>query len=78
LKGVIKVGRAAMCFDSLERIKMAQWRIQSHYFVDIITNCLLRQVIEGKIKGGIEVTGKRGRRSRKLLDDIKERRDTHM
>jgi hypothetical protein len=37
-------------------------------------NCLLRQVIEGKIKGGIEVTGKRGRRRRKLLDDLKERR----
>jgi hypothetical protein len=37
-------------------------------------NCLLRQVIEGKIKGGIEVTGRRGRRSRKLLDDLKERR----
>jgi hypothetical protein len=34
-------------------------------------NCLLRQVIEGKIKGGIEVTG---RRRRKLLDDLKERR----
>jgi hypothetical protein len=26
------------------------------------TNCLLRQVIEGKIKGGMEVTGRRGRR----------------
>jgi hypothetical protein len=35
---------------------------------------LLRQVIEGKIKGGIEVTGRRGRRRRKLLDDFKERR----
>jgi hypothetical protein len=34
-------------------------------------NCLLRLVIEGKIKGGIEVTG---RRRRKLLDDLKERR----
>jgi hypothetical protein len=37
-------------------------------------NCLLRQVIEGKIKGGVEVTGWRGRRRRKLLDDLKERR----
>jgi hypothetical protein len=35
---------------------------------------LLRQVIEGKIKGGIEVTGIRGRRRGKLLDDLKERR----
>jgi hypothetical protein len=34
-------------------------------------NCLLRQVIEGKIKGGIEVTGRRGRRRRKLLDKLK-------
>jgi len=33
-------------------------------------NCLLQQVIEGKIKGGIEVTGRRGRRRRKLLDDL--------
>ena len=37
-------------------------------------NCLLQRVIEGKIKGGIEVTGRRGRRHRKLLDDLKERR----
>jgi hypothetical protein len=37
-------------------------------------NCLLRQVIEAKIKGGIEVTGIRGRRRRKLLDDLKEGR----
>jgi hypothetical protein len=37
-------------------------------------NCLLQQVIEGKIKGGIDVTGRRGRRRRKLLDDLKERR----
>jgi hypothetical protein len=29
---------------------------------------------EGKIKGGIEVTGRRGRRRRKLLNDLKERR----
>jgi hypothetical protein len=33
-------------------------------------NCLLKQVIEGKLKGGIEVTGRRGRR----LDDFKEKR----
>jgi hypothetical protein len=37
-------------------------------------NCLLRQVTEGKIKGRIEVTGRRERRRRKLLDDVKERR----
>ena len=39
-------------------------------------NCLLQRVTEGKIKGGIEVTGSLGRRRRKLklLDDLKERR----
>ena len=37
-------------------------------------NCHLQRVVEGKIKGGIEVTGRRGRRRRKLLDDLKERR----
>jgi hypothetical protein len=37
-------------------------------------NCLLLQAIEGKIKGEIEVTGRRGRRRSKLLDDFKDRR----
>jgi hypothetical protein len=37
-------------------------------------NCLLQRVTEGKIQGGIEVTGRQGRRRRKLLDDLKERR----
>ena len=34
-------------------------------------NCLLQQVTEGKIQ---EVIGRQGRRRRKLLDDLKERR----
>jgi len=37
-------------------------------------NCLLKQVIEGKIKGVMEVTRTRGRRRKKLLDDLKDRR----
>ena len=37
-------------------------------------NCLLQRVTKGKIQWGIEVTGRRGRRHRKLLDDLKERR----
>jgi len=37
-------------------------------------NCLLQRVIEGKIQGGTEVTGRQGRKRRKLLDDLKERR----
>ena len=38
------------------------------------TNCLIRQVIEGKIKGEMEVTRRRGRRRKKLLDDLREGR----
>jgi hypothetical protein len=37
-------------------------------------NCLLQRVIERKKQWGIEVTGRQGRRRRKLLDDLKERR----
>jgi hypothetical protein len=37
-------------------------------------NCLLKEVIEGKIKGRIEVTRRRGRRRKKLLDDLGDRR----
>ena len=36
--------------------------------------CILQQVIEGKIKGEIEVKRRRGRRGKKLLDDIKDSR----
>ena len=37
-------------------------------------NCLPKQVIEGKIKGEMEVTRRRGRRRKKLLDDLKYKR----
>jgi hypothetical protein len=37
-------------------------------------NCLLQQVMEENIKGGIEIRGTRGRKRRKLLEDLKERR----
>jgi hypothetical protein len=37
-------------------------------------NYLLKQVIEGKIKGEMEVTRRRRRRRKKLLDDLKDRR----
>jgi len=37
-------------------------------------NCLLQRLTEGKIQGGIEETGRQGRRRRKLMDDLEERR----
>ena len=35
-------------------------------------NCLLKHIIEGKIAERVEVTVRRGRRRKQLLDDIKE------
>jgi hypothetical protein len=35
-------------------------------------NCILNQVIEGKIEGRIEVMGRQGRRRKQTLGDIKE------
>jgi hypothetical protein len=37
-------------------------------------NCHLKQVTDGKIKGQIEVTRRQGRRCKKLLDDLGDRR----
>jgi hypothetical protein len=37
-------------------------------------NWLLQRIVEGKIKGGIEVTGRREKRRKKLLDVLKERK----
>ena len=37
-------------------------------------NCFLQHVNEGKIKGQIEVTRRRGRRLKELLDYLKKRR----
>ena len=37
----------------------------------LFRNCLLKHVIEGKIEGRIEVTGRRGGRCKQLLDSLK-------
>jgi len=74
--GAVSRGTALQVGRSRVRFPM----VSLEFFIDIILphilrrNCLLQRVIEVKIKGGIEVTGRRGRRSRKLLDDRKERR----
>jgi hypothetical protein len=36
-------------------------------------NCLLKHIIEGKMEG-MEVIGRRGRRRKQLVDDVRERR----
>jgi hypothetical protein len=39
-------------------------------------NCLLKHVTEGKIREGTEVTERRGRRRKQVLNDLKERENT--
>jgi hypothetical protein len=47
---------------------------EANWIVHILRrNCLLRQANKWKIKGRIKVTGRRGRRHRKVLGDLKER-----
>jgi hypothetical protein len=41
-------------------------------------NSLLLRVTKGKIKGRVEVTERRGRIRRKLLDELKEGENTHI
>jgi len=37
-------------------------------------NCLLKGIIEGKIEGRVQLMGRRGRRSKQLLDALREKR----
>jgi hypothetical protein len=37
-------------------------------------NCFLKHVIKGKLEGMIEMIGRRGRRRKQLLDELKEKR----
>jgi hypothetical protein len=50
-------------------------RRKANWFGHILCrNCLLKHVIEGKLEGRIEMTGRRGRRRKQLLDGRKEKR----
>jgi hypothetical protein len=40
----------------------------------LLSNCLLKHVIEGKLEGWIKVTGRRGIRCKQLLDGLTEKR----
>ena len=63
------------CGNEQRNILNEIWKRKANWIGHILRrNCLLQQVIEGKIKGQIEVTRSRGRRRKKLLDDLKDRR----
>jgi len=55
----------------LQKIKsgMATWIVHV-----LLRNCLLTGVIEGKVEGRIEVTGRSTRKLKQLLGDLREKR----
>jgi hypothetical protein len=54
----------------LQTVKQEKSKIIGHI---LRRNCLLKHDIGGKIRGRIEVTGRRGRRCKQLLDDLKDK-----
>jgi hypothetical protein len=67
--------------DALHRVKEernilhAIQRRKANWIGQILRrNCLLKHVSEGKLKGRTEMTGRRGRRRKQLLDGFKEKR----
>ena len=61
--------------SAILRILVSSLKRKANWIGHILRrNCLLKQVIEGKIKGEMEVARRPGRRRKKLLDDLKDRR----
>jgi hypothetical protein len=63
--------------DAVCLLKVNVSRTWESFFATLINtilrrNCLLKEVIEGKIKGRIEVTRRRGRRRMQLLGDLED------
>ena len=56
----------------LRTVKGRKTNFMSHI---LCRNCLLKRVIHGNIEGRMEVTGRRGRRRKQLLDDFTKRED---
>ena len=56
-----------------EYYQESKWR-KANWIGHILSRkCLIKQVIERKIEERIEVTARRGRRLKQLLDDLKEK-----
>jgi hypothetical protein len=72
------VSLAVPCFSTLSQAARFSGKIYCTWKAGIghilRRNCLLKQVIERKIKGEMEVTRCCGRKRMKLLDDLKDRR----
>jgi hypothetical protein len=67
--------RSIMCSKGEEeyptKIKRRKANWIGHF---LLRNCRLKHVTEGKIKGRIEVTVRRGRKHKQLLDNLEEKK----
>jgi hypothetical protein len=70
------INEEVLCTVKEERNNLLKINVRKANWIGHILqrNCLLKHVTEGKMEWSIEVTGRRGRRSRQLLDDLKEKR----
>jgi hypothetical protein len=57
--------------NNLHTVKRRQAKWIGHI---LRRNCVLKHVIEEKLEGRIEMTGRRGRRRKQLLDNLTEKR----
>jgi hypothetical protein len=64
---LLRVNEEMNILNEIRKRKKADWI--GHI---LRRNCILKQVTEGKLMGEMEVTRRRGRRRRKLLDDLKD------
>ena len=62
-----------ICYPGHKVSEIRKWKANWIGHI-LLRNCLLKHIIEGKIKGEMEVARRRGRRSKKLLVDLKDRR----
>jgi len=59
--------------NALQTIKRRKANLNDHI---LRRNCFLKHIIYGKVEGRIDVTGRRGRLRKTLLDDLRKEGDT--
>ena len=75
--GENQLDRSCVKWGSITRVKERNLlpAIKEGRLIELVTSWLenlLKHIIEGKIEGGIQVTGRRERRPKRLLNDLEE------
>jgi hypothetical protein len=63
-------------YQSRVKVRINRCKCRPNFFSLFLSlSCVkVKHVIEGKLEGRIEMTGRRGRRRKQLLDDLKEKK----